>query len=140
MPDALGHALVIYFSCPSRVTVMKRPKAVIVISTFSDEESATGVAKKMLDARLCACVNVTKVRSFYSWEGKRQDHDECLALFKTTPRSSSMLKKAIRAAHPYKVPELVELAASDVSETYLAWLVAETSPDSVSKKRDNTAK
>jgi periplasmic divalent cation tolerance protein len=113
---------------------------VIILSTFSDEQSVRALAKLALDAKLCACVNFTKVRSLYSWKGKQEDQDEVLALFKTTRRSASKLKKVISSNHPYEVPEIVELKMSDVSPSYLSWLVAETSSDRVPQKRHNASK
>ena len=120
---------------------MKRiDKGVIILSTFSDEPSLRMLAKLALDAKLCACVNFTKVRSLYSWKGEQEDQDEILALFKTTLRSSAKLKKIISSHHPYEVPEIVELKMNDVSNSYLSWLVAETSANRVTQKRNNAAK
>ena len=94
----------------------------------------------MLEGRLCACLNIAKVRSLYLWEGRQEDQNEYLAIFKTLPGLSSKLKRAIAAIHPYKVPEIVEIATDDVSAPYLTWLAAETSSKGVPKKRNNPAK
>ena len=118
---------------------MKRKDAgVIILSTFSDEGSVRKLAKEVLDSRLCACVNFTRIRSLYSWKGKQEDQEEVLALFKTTRRSAKKLKKAISSNHPYDVPEVVELSMHDVSKTYLAWMIAETSADRVAQKRHDS--
>jgi periplasmic divalent cation tolerance protein len=110
------------------------------MSTFSDENSVRTMAKMVLDERLCACVNFTTVRSLYSWKGKQEDQEEILALFKTTRRSVEKLKKMIMANHPYDVPEIIELTPSDVSGSYLSWLIAVTSSNRVAQNRHNSAK
>lgn len=116
-----------------------REQGVILISTFPDEKSVKDIAVKMLDAKLCACVNYTKIHSLYSWKGKRQDHDEFLALFKTTSRSAEKLKKAIAKNHPYEVPEIAELKLSDLAKPYLSWLMSETSADRISQNRHDAS-
>jgi periplasmic divalent cation tolerance protein len=115
-------------------------EGVIIVSTFPNERSIRELAEKLLSAKLCACVNFAKVRSMYSWKGRQEDQSECLALFKTTRRSATGLRKAIARMHPYEVPEIVELKIDDVAKPYLAWLVAETSVNSVAKKSHNAAK
>jgi len=112
---------------------------VIILSTFPSEELAAEIANKVVSARLCACVNFTKVRSIYSWHGKVEDQTEFIALFKTTSRSARKLKDEILKLHPYEVPEIVELKMTDVSKSYLSWLGAELM-QTVAKKGHNPTK
>ena len=112
---------------------------VIIVSTFPTEELVADVANKVISAKLCACVNFTKIRSIYSWHGKVEDQSEFIALFKTTARSAKKLKTEIVRLHPYKVPEVVELKMSNVSNSYLSWLNTE-SAYRVAKNRHNATK
>lgn len=114
-------------------------QGVIILSTFPSEESAAEVAEKVVRDKLCACVNFTKIRSIYSWKGRLEDQEEFIALFKTTARSAKKLKAEIARLHPYEVPEIVELKMSDVSKSYLSWLLKE-STNSVAKKRHDASK
>lgn len=113
-------------------------KAVIIASTFSDEASAADIGKKMIQAKLAACVNIAPVRSIYSWKGKVEDQQECHALFKTTKESASKLKEELTKLHPYDVPEIIELDVAGVSVSYLSWLVDST--QGVPKKRNHPPK
>ena len=113
-------------------------KAVIIASTFSDEVAAAGIGNKMVQAKLAACVNISPVRSIYSWKDKVEDQQECLALFKTTKESAGKLKKELAKVHPYDVPEIIEIDVAGVSVSYLSWLVDST--QGVAKKRDHPAK
>ena len=111
---------------------------VIILSTFPSEASISKIARRVVAARLCACVNFSKIRSIYSWQGKLEDHHEFIALFKTTTRSAKRLKDEIAKSHPYDLPEIVELELKDASTRYLSWLVESTGR--ISKNRDYSTK
>jgi periplasmic divalent cation tolerance protein len=113
-------------------------KGTIILSTFPSEESVAEVANKVIRGKLCACANFATVRSIYSWQGKIEDQQEFVALFKTTTKSAKRLKAEIARLHPYEVPEIVELRMQYVSKPYLSWL--EESTDSIAKKRYNATK
>ena len=95
----------------------------IVISTYPKEQDAIDAARKALDARVAACVSISKVRSLYWWEGNIADDDEYLAIFKTLKDKADELKRLIKDNHPYTVPEIVEIGMDDVSKPYLEWMV-----------------
>lgn len=121
-----------------------KTRGVIIISTFSDSRSARDLGRKVLDLKLCACVNFVKIESMYSWKGRREEHPEYLALFKTTKSVVNRLKTAICRLHPYEVPEIVELDVRSMNAPYLSWLTFETSSsplaDRVAQNRHNPAK
>ena len=109
---------------------MKKPKislskGSIIISTFQSRESANRIAKDMIARKLCACVNIIKINSFYYWNNKIQYDNEYLCLFKTI--SSSKLSKEIKKIHPYEVPEIVELKMNGIDKNYLGWLISSAS-------------
>jgi periplasmic divalent cation tolerance protein len=99
---------------------------VIILSTFPNEESSVSVAKELINKKLCACVNLTKVRSLYNWNNKLEDQEEYLVLFKSTTSTVEELKSNIKRAHPYEVPEIVEIRMNKVSKSYLSWLAEST--------------
>jgi periplasmic divalent cation tolerance protein len=111
---------------------------VIILSTFPSEESVADIANEVVRNKQCACVNFMKIRSIYAWDGKLEDQQEFIALFKSTEKSAKRLKAEIAKLHPYEVPEIIELRIKDISEPYLSWLVKSTY--SVPKKRYNSSK
>lgn len=117
---------------------MGKAKAVIIVSTFSGEIPAAAIGKKMVEMGLAACVNFTKVRSIYAWKGRVEDQEEYIAFFKTTKESAEKLKEELAKAHPYDVPEIVEIKMNDVSKPYLSWLADST--ERIAKKRNHSAK
>lgn len=95
----------------------------IVLTTTPDVEEAESLARKIVEARLAACVQVLPpMKSFYFWESEIQTDSEHLLLIKTLPEKFDGLKDFIEANHSYSVPEIVALAAEKVSESYLGWM------------------
>ena len=105
----------------------KTQLGVVIISTFPDQESILKIAEDLIvKKKLCACINLTKVRSLYSWKNKFEDQEEFIVFFKTTKISADKLKSEIKKVHPYEVPEIVELKMNDVSKSYMSWLLEST--------------
>lgn len=99
---------------------------VVIVSTFPDKRSAEVVARTLVKDRVAACVNITAVSSIYSWKGKVEDSEECLAIFKTGPRNRDLLKRRILETHPYDVPEVAEIAMASVNGPYMDWITEST--------------
>ena len=95
----------------------------IVFTTTPNAEEAESLAKKIVEAKLAACVQVLPaMKSFYFWEGAVQTDAENLLLIKTLPERFAELEKFIQTNHSYEVPEIVALSAEKVSEGYLGWV------------------
>jgi periplasmic divalent cation tolerance protein len=108
------------------VTANRKP-GVIIISTFPSEESLRGVALEVVaNRKICACVNYVRTRSLYRWQGNLEDCEEFLTIFKTTLQHSEELKAEIKSRHPYEIPEVVEFAMDDISDSYLNWMIQST--------------
>ncbi len=102
--------------------LMVAMKGVILISTYPDEESALAAAKGAVEGMLAACVNITKVRSIYRWQGSVEDTYEYITLFKTTDGAVDRLKEFITSTHKYTVPEIVTIDMDSVSKSYMKWI------------------
>lgn len=101
-------------------------KPIIIISTYPDKKSITTIANELVQNKVVACVNIAKVSSIYSWQGKIENSSEYLALFKTTQKNKKSLKEKIKATHPYEVPEIAEIDVISVNKSYLNWLIEST--------------
>jgi len=112
---------------------------IVIVSTYPDKKSISKVAHVVVEKKLAACVNYTKINSIYSWKGKIEDVEEFLALFKTTTKSKQKLKEAIAKSHPYDVPEIVELKMDDTNVPYMKWL-EESTLEGKPKKRNHSSK
>ena len=112
---------------------------IVIVSTYPDKKSISKVAHVVVERKLAACVNYTKINSVYSWKGKIEDAGEFLALFKTTAKSKQQLKEEIAKSHPYEVPEIVELKMDSISIPYMKWL-EESTLGRKPEKRNNASK
>lgn len=105
-------------------------QALLVFTTLPDADSAHAMAARLIDQRVAACVNMlAPCRSVYRWQGKVEDAQEVPLLIKTTAARYAALEAAIRATHPYEVPEIVAVPVSGGLPDYLAWVGAETASD-----------
>ena len=101
-------------------------KPIIIISTYPNKNSINKIANELVKDKIIACVNITKISSIYSWQGKIKNTSEYFALFKTTQKNKKSLKEKIKATHPYKVPEIAEINITSINKSYLKWLVEST--------------
>jgi periplasmic divalent cation tolerance protein len=100
----------------------------VVLTTLPDAEAGARLARRLVEERLAACVNlIPGVRSFYRWQGRLEDAGEVLLLVKTRADRCQALAARIQALHPYELPEVLELAAGGGSAAYLDWVGRESS-------------
>lgn len=93
------------------------------MTTVPDAVSGEDLARRIVAARLAACVQILPpMRSFYFWEGAVQADEENLLLIKTVSEKFDELEKFIQANHSYDVPEIVAVSAEKVSTGYLDWM------------------
>ena len=98
----------------------------VVLTTAGSEEEAARIARALVEGGLAACVNVVPgVRSVYRWKGAVHDDREWLCLAKVERARFDEVASAVRAAHSYKLPEVVLLPIEAGDPRYLAWLAGE---------------
>jgi len=108
---------------------MASPDTLLVITNLPDAESARALATQLVEQRLAACVNIlAPCLSVYRWEGRLEDTEEVPLLIKTSAARYAALESAIRAYHPYELPEIVAVRIDKGLPDYLAWVTASTSP------------
>ena len=94
-----------------------------VFTTWPDLESARAAVRTLVEERLAACGNIVPgVESVYRWAGKMETGAEVLVMFKTTGGSYAALEARVRALHPYEVPEVLAVRATDGLPAYLQWV------------------
>ena len=101
-------------------------KPVIIVSTFPNKTIIKKIGKQLVEKKLVACVNISKIDSIYSWKGKIENDSEYLAIFKTTKKNQVSLKNEIKKLHPYDVPEIAEITVNSINKPNLDWLVDST--------------
>ncbi len=101
---------------------------IVYISIPRDE--AKSMARKLVEERLAACVNILpKIEAYYWWDDAVQYDEEALLLVKTTQAKFDPLVEYILEHHPYDMPEVVALPLADGLPEYVAWVRHETQSD-----------
>jgi periplasmic divalent cation tolerance protein len=104
-------------------------ETLLVLTNLPDAESARNLADRLVEQHLAACVNIlAPCRSIYRWQGQIATAEEVPLLIKTTSARYDALQAAIRAEHPYELPEIVAVPVTCGLPGYLAWVVTETEP------------
>lgn len=105
-------------------------QALLVLTNMPDASSAHALARHLVARKLAACVNIqTGVQSVYRWQGSIEEASEVSMLIKTTAARYAELVEAIKASHPYQVPEIVALPITAGWAPYLDWIAKETRKD-----------
>jgi len=95
----------------------------MVFVTCEGTEQAEGIAGKVVEEGLAACVNVVAgVRSCYVWEGNLTWSQEVLLVIKTTRAGFERLERRVRELHSYEVPEVLGVKVEVGFEKYLGWV------------------
>jgi periplasmic divalent cation tolerance protein len=102
-------------------------QALLVMTNLADIASAQILARALVEQRLAACVNMLPgTRSIYRWNDAVEEDAEVTLLIKTTAARYAELEQAIRALHPYELPEVIAVPVSAGLPAYLAWIAQET--------------
>ena len=101
--------------------------ALLVLTNLPDAASARTLAAELVELRLVACANIlAPCRSVYRWQGKVEAAEEVPVLLKTTASRYADLETALRARHPYELPEIIAVPLERGLPAYLDWVRAET--------------
>jgi periplasmic divalent cation tolerance protein len=100
----------------------------LALTTLPDRASAERMAAALVEARAAACVSILGAcTSVYRWNGKTETAGEIPLLIKTTHTAWPRLEAALRAQHPYELPELIAVPVNSGLPAYLHWVAQETS-------------
>ncbi len=95
----------------------------IIFITAPNISEAEDLAKKIIKAKLAACVQILpEMKSVYFWKGEVQSDSEHLLLVKTLESKYTDLEKFIKENHSYDVPEIVAVPSEKVSSDYSKWI------------------
>jgi periplasmic divalent cation tolerance protein len=101
--------------------------ALLVVTNVPDRAAAERIAELLIGERLAACVNIlAPCRSVYRWKDAVHNDEEHPLLIKTTSERYPALEQALRAAHPYELPEIIAVPIERGLPAYLDWVAAET--------------
>jgi periplasmic divalent cation tolerance protein len=101
----------------------------LVFCTCPDADTASRIARALVDERLAACVNaIAGIVSTYRWKDAVHVDDEVLLVIKTTADRLDAMQARLIELHPYEIPEVLAIEPAAGSAPYLAWVERETRP------------
>jgi periplasmic divalent cation tolerance protein len=102
-------------------------ETVLVYTTWPSVDEAEAAGRRLVEGKLCACVNILPgMVSIYAWQGKVERAGEAVMILKTRRERAPALMEAVKAAHPYETPAILELPVTAIDPGYAAWIAAET--------------
>lgn len=102
----------------------------LVLTNVPDAALAHAMAQQLVEQKLAACANILPaVQSVYQWQGAIEQTNEVTLLIKTVRARYEELEAAIKAMHPYDVPEIIALPIIAGLPAYLDWIAHETKKD-----------
>lgn len=98
-----------------------------IITTINDREKAQEMGNYLVRERLAACSQIVgPIHSTYHWRGRIEEAEEYYCVIKTKSSLYRRAEEAIRALHPYEVPEIIAIPIQDSFPGYGVWVHQET--------------
>jgi len=98
---------------------------IIVKTTVENLKDADELAKKIVEAKLGACVQIGEIKSFYRWKGKVETKKEFKLEIKTPSENYKKLRDFILENHKYETPEIIAVKINKGYDKYLNWIEGE---------------
>ena len=96
---------------------------IVVLTTCDSDEQAARIARRLVEQRLAACVNIVpRAISVYRWKDKIETAKEWLLIVKSRRGLFPAIRSEIEKMHSYTAPELIALPVVDGAEAYLGWM------------------
>ena len=97
-------------------------KPIAVVTTVGSHEEAQRLSHALVERKLAACAQISKIESVYRWQDAVQQEPEFRILFKTTDERYARVESAIRELHSYELPAIHAFAFAHVDADYAAWI------------------
>lgn len=98
----------------------------IVTTTCPNEQEAKDLATRIIAAKLGACVQLSKIESYYIWKDDACIDPEIRLTIKTRKSLYETLEDFIKKHHSFEVPQIIMSPVIDGSEDYLDWIDDQT--------------
>jgi periplasmic divalent cation tolerance protein len=93
-------------------------KMILVQTTCQNKKEAKKIAKELVKNSLAACVQISKIDSFYIWNKEFCNDKEVLLSIKTKKKNFKEIEHKIKEFHSYDVPEIICLKIEKSSKDY----------------------
>ena len=95
----------------------------IIVTTLCDkEEIAKKIVNVLLEKKLVAGSQMSKVNSKYWWDNKLEECDEYKLEFRTRKSKFSTIENEIKKIHDYDVAEISYCEIKNASKEFINWI------------------
>lgn len=94
----------------------------VVITTTNSTEISEKIAKALLSEKLAACIQISNIKSYYTWKDEMAIDDEQILLIKCKTSDFKDIENCIKSNHTYEIPEIIMLPINDGLPAYLNWI------------------
>ncbi len=96
--------------------------AIAVVTTVGSKKEARAMACALVNDRLVACAQISKIESVYVWKKKVESGKEYRLLLKTMQAKYPDLERRIRELHSYELPAIHAFAFAEIEPAYAQWI------------------
>ncbi len=96
--------------------------AIAVVTTVGSRKEARSLALALVEAKLAACAQISRIESVYPWKGAIEHGKEYRVLFKTLDEHYPAVERAIRELHSYELPAIHAFTMAHIAPAYAAWI------------------
>ncbi|RDU60384.1 divalent-cation tolerance protein CutA [Helicobacter sp. MIT 14-3879] len=92
-------------------------------TTSNNKKELKKISYRLLQQRLIACAQISKIESSYIWQDKVINEKEFLLTCKTRANNLKKIQKLIYKKHHYDIPEFIAIPIEYASKPYKKWLL-----------------
>jgi len=93
-------------------------KPFLVQTTTNSYKEAKKIAKVLIKKKLAACIQISKIESFYEWDNTICEDKEYLLSIKTKKENYKKIEREIKENHSYDLPEIIGTKIVSLSKEY----------------------
>jgi periplasmic divalent cation tolerance protein len=94
----------------------------LVLVTCGEVGEARRIARRLVEARLAAGVQILPIESIYTWQGDVIEDSEWLLVVKTRADRFAAIESEVIEMHSYHVPPIVMIEMAESNLSYLEWI------------------
>lgn len=92
-----------------------------IYTSLNTSEEAKSIAHRLLERKLCNCVNIFPITCIYNYEGKISEEAEVVMIVKTMDSKFAAVEKVIKDSIDY-TNFIGELGVNQVNDEFSNWL------------------
>jgi periplasmic divalent cation tolerance protein len=95
---------------------------VLIYTTCKDTEQAKDLGRKILKARVAACVNVWPMESMYWNDSEIIEGTEAVLIIKTSEPKIAEIEEFLEKHHTYSIPFIGSINVHRINLKYREWM------------------